>query len=279
MDLMTPEEFGMVKWVFCDLLDRNSCQEVFKKAEYDGVFHLAAQSHPPTGFALPFYTQQVNTVGTLNLLEGLTPKTRFMFCSTSEVYGAPDLREGEKIAEDWPIKTTNPYASSKAAIDIFLQERINNGFVDGFITRAFSHTGPRRGKIFSISSDAYQIALIMAGKQEPTIRVGNLSSRRAVMDVRDCVRAYYGLMMKPSTGVFNVGGDNSFTIGELLQKMLQIFGVKAALKVDKALCRPIDIPVQMPDTSKIKTEIGWECEYSIEQTLVDLVDYWRAKVK
>ncbi|CAO0823777.1 hypothetical protein DFAR_3900003 [Desulfarculales bacterium] len=104
--------------------------------QFDGVFHLAAQSHPH-GVRPPFYTQQVNAVGTLNLLEGLPRDTRFMFCSTSEVYGAPDLKEGERISEDWPITTVNPYASSKAASDIFVQERIRNGFVDGVITRAF----------------------------------------------------------------------------------------------------------------------------------------------
>lgn len=280
LDTMTPEEFGKIKWVFCDLLDKHSCQEVFKKTKFDGVFHLAAQSHPPTGFALPFYTQQVNVVGTLNLLESLPGGTRFMFCSTSEVYGAPDLQEGQRITEDWPITTVNPYASSKAMIDIFLQERMRNGFVNAFITRAFSHTGPRRGKIFSISSDAYQIAMILAGKQEPVIKVGNLESRRAVMDVRDCVRAYYQLMVAGPIGVFNVGAENCYPMSHFLDRMIIMADLKGkvATEVDPKLYRPIDIPVQIPDTARLKMTVPWEPQYSLDRTLVDLLDYWRKKI-
>ncbi|RPI55034.1 MAG: NAD-dependent epimerase/dehydratase family protein [Deltaproteobacteria bacterium] len=283
LDIMPVEDFEKIKWVFCDLLDKHSCREVFSKAMFDGVFHLAAQSHPPTGFALPFYTQAVNVVGTLNLLNGMMkfqPDTRFMFCSTSEVYGAPDLQEGERITEDWPLTTVNPYASSKAMIDIFLQERIRNGAIDGFITRAFSHTGPRRGKIFSISSDAYQIARILAGKQEPVIRVGNLKSRRAVMDVRDCVRAYYCLMVACSSGVFNVGADVCHPMSFFLDEMLRLYDLKheVRLEVDQKLYRPIDIPVQVPDTSRLKATVNWNPQYALSATLVDLVEYWRAKV-
>jgi GDP-4-dehydro-6-deoxy-D-mannose reductase len=288
LDLLSPEEYEKINWVFCDLLNENSCRMAFlditgKSGHLDGVFHLAAQSHPPTGFKIPFYTQDINVVGTLSLLKAMLdfmPRTRFMFCSTSEVYGAPDLQDGQKIAEEWPITTVNPYASSKAMIDIFLQERIRNGFVDGFITRAFSHTGPRRGKIFSISSDAYQIAKILGGHQEHTIRVGNLSSRRAVMDVRDCVWAYYQLMQSGHQGVFNVGADNCFTIGELLERMLQLSGLsgRVTLKVDDKLWRPIDIPVQIPDTAKLKNSIPWSCAIPIDQTLSDLLQYWEKKL-
>jgi len=278
---MSAENFEKISWVFCDLLDKHSCLELFKKADFHGVFHLAAQSHPPTSFALPFYTQQVNVIGTMNLLEGLPKSTRFMFCSTSEVYGAPDLKVGERISEDWPITTVNPYASSKAMIDIFLQERIRNGFVDGFITRAFSHTGPKRGKIFSISSDAYQIAMILAGKQAPIIKVGNLASRRAVMDVRDCTWAYFQLMMAGAKGVFNVGADDCHPMQFFLDRMLDISGLtgQVALEVDPALWRPIDIPVQFPDTTKLKRTVPWSQEFPLERTLTDLVDYWRKKVE
>ena len=95
---------------------------------------------------------------------------KLMFCSTSEVYGNVG-QDGRKIHWEDRIVPSNPYGASKAATDVYLQERMNNGFIKGFITRAFSHTGPRRGRIFSISSDAYQIARMMKGLQEP-IREG-----------------------------------------------------------------------------------------------------------
>jgi GDP-4-dehydro-6-deoxy-D-mannose reductase len=288
LDIMACEEFEKIHWVFCDLLNRESCRMVFletagKGVKFDGIFHLAAMSHPPTSFKIPFYTQDVNVVGTLHLLEAMqdySPETHFMFCSTSEVYGAPDLKPGEKITEDWPITTVNPYASSKAMIDIFFQERIRNGFLKGFITRAFSHTGPKRGKIFSISSDAYQIARILAGKQEPVILVGNLKSRRVVMDVRDCVAAYYKLMMKQATGVFNVGGDICYEIGYILDHMIVVSGLaeKVTLQRHEPYWRPIDIPIQVPDTTKLKAEVDWKCEIPLVRTLADLMSYWKGIV-
>ena len=175
LDVLSHEEFERVHWLFCSLTNRSSCFDVFREQKFDGAFHLAAQSHPPTGFARPFYTQEVNVVGSLNLLEAITelqPEVHFMFCSTSEVYGAPELKEGEKIDEGFQIAPMNPYGASKAAVDLFFQERIRNNFLNGFITRAFSHTGPKRGKIFSISSDAYQIAGILNGSCENVVKVG-----------------------------------------------------------------------------------------------------------
>jgi GDPmannose 4,6-dehydratase len=278
LDLLSPKEFEEIKWVFCDLTNKKLCFEALKQAKFDGVFHLAAQSHPPTSFEMPFHTQKINVIGTLNLLEALSeiqPETHFMFCSTSEVYGAPRLKENEKCNEDYPMKPINPYASSKARIDLFFQERIQNGFQRGFITRAFSHTGPKRGRIFSISSDAYQIAKILAGKQGPIVKVGNLKSKRAVMDVRDCVRAYYKLMLKKAIGVFNVAADEVYEIGYFVDTMLTMYDLhnKVEKQIEPKFWRPIDIPVQIPDTSKLKSEIDWKPEIPIHNTLQDLVEY------
>ena len=284
LDLLSSEEFNSINWIFCNLLNKKSCFDAFKTADFDGVFHLAAQSHPPTGFQLPFYTQEVNVIGTLYLLEAVTelqPNTFFLFCSTSEVYGAPELREGEKITENYPIKPINPYASSKAMIDIFLQERLKNNYLNGCITRAFSHTGPRRGRIFSISSDAFQIAKIILKQQEPIIKVGNLKSKRPVMDVRDCVRAYYLLMSKRATGIYNIGADNCYEIGHFLNIMLEQNNLSNVVKtkVYEKYWRPIDIHIQIPDVLKLKNEINWRCEIPIQQTLKDLVQYWIKRLK
>lgn len=284
LDVMTHDEFDRVNWLFCDFTNKNSCINVMKKEKYDGVFHLGAQSHPPTSFKLPFYTQEVNVAGTLNLLEALfllQPETRFLFCSTSEVYGAVELDDSQKISEMYPIQPINPYAVSKAAIDCFVQERIRNNFLDGVITRAFSHTGPKRGRIFSISSDAYQIAAILAGKQRPVIRVGNLDSRRVVCDVRDTVIAYYLLMKnKNLSGVYNVGGSGVHRIGYFLDMMIDIAGLKnnVTTEIDKSLWRSIDIHIQIPDVAKLKRDTGWEAKIPIRTTLADLIDYWKAKI-
>lgn len=282
-DIVPDKAFTKIKFLYGDLRDFNIIQETFRREKFDGVFHLAAQSHPPTSFKDPFGTFQTNTNGTIFIAESIAkyqPKCKLMFCSTSEVYGLVPVPKG-KITEEFPIKPINPYGVSKAAADLYIRERAKSKNLPFFVTRAFSHTGPRRGKSFSISSDAYQIIRIKKGLQKPIINVGNLSSRRAVMDVRDCVRAYYLLMQKFTPGeAYNVGGDNLFSIGELLEKMLKISNLKGKIKrhVDCELLRPIDIPIQIPDSTKCRELTGWKPTIKIEQTLKNLLEYWDKKI-
>jgi GDP-D-mannose dehydratase len=190
VDLLTLDELNNIKFHYMDLRQFHSVQKLLNSENFDGIFHLAAQSHPPTSFINPILTWEENVTSTVNLVTALEgKKTRFMFCSTSEVYGDTGKDVGI-LNENSIVKPSNPYGTSKAAMDLYIQERTANGFLDGFVTRAFSHTGPRRGKIFSISSDAYQIALMKLGKQEKVLKVGNLETQRVVMDVMDCVNAY-----------------------------------------------------------------------------------------
>jgi GDPmannose 4,6-dehydratase len=282
-EIIPDRYFQKIKFFYGDLIDYDSVVRVFQAMPYDGVFHLAAQSHPPTSFADPRGTFLVNSVGTVNLAEAirtLQPNCRMMFCSTSEVYGAPPEEVGP-MHEGFPIAPINPYAVSKAAADLYIRERVASHKLPFFVTRAFSHTGPRRGRCFSIASDAYQIVRILKGFQEPVIRVGTLSSRRVVMDVRDCARAYYLLMMKFKPGeAYNVGGDHLYSMGELLDKMLELTGLAGKVKkeVDLKLVRPIDIPIQVCDSRKCRELTGWAPKIPIEQTLRDLLDYYSRKL-
>jgi GDP-mannose 4,6-dehydratase len=252
LDIMTDQEITAVHWLFADLLDYAALRETMNNHVFDGVFHLAAQSHPPTSFDRPVLTFNTNVMGSVNLIDCIAkcqpPDCRFGFCSTSEVYGD----QSDKLTEHTPLRPINPYAVSKAAVDLYVQERIRNGFLKGFITRAFSHTGPRRGYVFSISSDAYQIAKMMLGLQDKTLLVGNLTTERIVMDVRDCVRAYYLLMQANCRGVFNVCGKHVLPMEcytNLLIELSGLAGVKT--KLHKPFYRPVDIAVQKGDCSKL----------------------------
>ncbi len=284
LDVVPDKNYSKIKFLYGDLTSRELINGIFKNNKFDGVFHLAAQSHPPTSFIDPKGTFEVNALGTINIAEAIAeyqPACRLMFCSTSEVYGAPAESAGP-INENFPIAPINPYGVSKAAADLYVRERGKSIKLPFFVTRAFSHTGPRRGKNFSISSDAYQIVRIKKGFQELVINVGTLSSRRVVMDVKDCVLAYYLLMEKFSPGeAYNIGGDKPYSMGEILDKMLEMEGLagKVEKKVDPRLVRPIDIPVQVCDTSKCRKLTGWAPKIPIEQTLRSLLDYWYYKIK
>jgi len=281
LDIIDQKNFNKIKFLYSDLKDRILLNSIFNKYKFDGVFHLAAQSHPPTSFIDPIGTYQDNVIGSINLIESIinnSPETKFMFCSTSEVYGNEGI-DGHVIYESENIKPSNPYGNSKASIDLYLQERFTNKKINGFITRAFSHTGPRRGKTFSISSDAYQLAC-MKNNDNRTLRIGNLKTTRVVMDVRDTVKAYYLLMIneKSNGKIFNVCGNEPRKMEFFTDKLIEISKLNVEKQVDPNLYRPIDIYYQHGDTSELKKITGWKPEIDINQTLNDLFKYWIVKL-
>jgi GDP-4-dehydro-6-deoxy-D-mannose reductase len=279
--------FGQIDLVSGDLTCQLEIDDIFIEHDFDGVFHLGSRTHPPTSFQEPVSYFKTNALGAVYIAEAIRkfrPEAVLMNCSTCEVYGIHT--EGTHISEKTPTLASNPYSVSKLAADIYIQERCTNGLLKAFITRAFSHTGRGRPSNYSISSDAIQIARIIKGKQEPVIKVGNLSCKRAVVDVRDIVATYAQLMFSYIEcdwdnrygEVWNIGGDNLREIGYYLQSMLDIFGVDARTEIDEKLYRKFDIPVQYPDSTKIRKLSLWNPQFSIEQTLTDLVQYWLERV-
>ena len=283
-DVVSEPNYSKISFVYGDLTNFRTLDNIFKREAFDGVFHLGAQSHPPTSFVDPLGTFETNIMGTANLIQVIQdnqPECRLMFCSTSEVYGNVG-RDGHKLQTTDTLLPANPYGASKVASDLYLQERMNNGGIKGFITRAFSHTGPRRGHNFSISCDAYQIAKMMLGHQEKTLSVGNLETIRVVIDVRDCVRAYYLLMQQEDAlgKVFNVCGDTPRKMGFYTDELLRISGLEGVEKwVNPKYYRPIDIDYQHGDSTSINNITGWKPEINITTTLQDLLDYWIKKLK
>lgn len=269
-----------------DLIDMPSLIDVLGDACPDYIFHLAAQSYVPYSYKAPLATLQTNILGTANLLEALRSTEMLgvdpviVVCSSSEVYG--QVRpEDVPITEACPLRPVSPYGVSKAGEDLLAQMYFMAYHLNIIRVRLFTHTGPRRGDVFAESSFAKQIALIEAGRQEPVVRVGNLDSMRCWLDVRDAVRAYWLLAQKcPPGEVYNIGGDVQMTIGAMLSTMLNLAGMKRELRQAKeeSLLRPADVTLQIPDSSKFRTATGWEPAVPFEQTMRDLMDYWRRQV-
>lgn len=283
-DVVPDVNLSEIKFHYSDLNNFKGLKSIFESFQFDGVFHLAAQSHPPTSFIDPLATFNDNISGSASLIQVITetqPNSKFMFCSTSEVYGNIGIN-GKKIHWNEKLQPSNPYGVSKAAIDLYVQERIHNKFIKGFITRAFSHTGPRRGMNFSISSDAFQIARMMQGMQEPVLRVGNLDSVRVVIDVRDTVNSYYLAMINENVDgeIFNVCGSDPYPMKFFTDKLIEISGLANVHKeVSSELYRPIDIHYQNGDSGNLNEITGWEPKIPIEKTLKDLLDYWVKKIQ
>lgn len=267
-----------------DLRDEGSLRRVVKESRPDYVFHLAAQSFPKTSFQAPVDTLDVNILGTQRLLNALhdhAPKAVIHVCSSSEVFGRVS-KEKLPINEDCTFHPASPYAISKVGTDL-----VGRFFAEAYgmmvlTTRMFTHTGPRRGDVFAESSFAKQVALIEAGLAEPVVRVGNLKSLRTIADVRDAVRAYYMLVtVNPVAGsVYNIGGTHSCMVGDILDILLSLSSARDHIRVevDPSRLRPIDADLQVPDTSRFREHTGWKPEISFEQTMKDLLNYWRQRV-
>lgn len=267
-----------------DLNDYISIDNVIKNVRPDFVFHLAAQSYPQTSFKSPLDTLTTNINGTCSLLEAiknnnLDPKIHV--CSSSEIFGKVPKNK-TPINEECSFHPASPYAISKVGTDLLGRYYAEAFKLQVMTTRMFTHTGPRRGDVFAESSFAKQIAMIEAGQIIPIIRVGNLDSLRTFADVRDAVRAYYMLLtVNPQAGeYYNIGGSHTCTIGEMLNYLISLSNKKDVIKilVDPERLRPIDADLQIPDTSKFKKHTGWEPTISFEQTMFDLLNYWRERV-
>ena len=262
-DVVPDEVYRDITFLYGDLTNHRVISNVFENNAFDGVFHLAAQSHPPTSFIDPLGTFENNVMGSANLIQAVAdaqPDCRFMFCSTSEVYGNVG-QDGRKILTTDTLLPANPYGASKVATDLYMQERMENGKLNGFITRAFSHTGPRRGMNFSISSDAFQIARMMHDMQDKELLIGNLNSVRVVVDVRDTVNAYYLAMMKPESNgkVFNVCGDTPRKMQFFTDKLIELSGLTdVKQKIHEPFYRPIDIHYQHGDSSSLEDITKWK---------------------
>ena len=276
--------FIKIKWIQGDLTDYSRIENVFKSRKFEGCFHLSGMVHPPTAFEQPVMTFKNNALGTVYLVDALVKYNPFCVlhnCSTSEVYGAAKSR----ITEFHPRLPNNPYSVSKYASELYVTEQAGEGKLRAFSTRAFSHTGARRRNNFAIASDAYQIALILNGKQDNFIRIGNMSSVRNVMDVRDTVDVYYQLMMKaiknqiPNGDIFNICGDELHDMMWYLDLMLDIANIKPKLIIDKNLFRKVDIPIQNPDSTKVRKLLNWSPKIPIRETLTDLINYHIEKTR
>jgi GDP-4-dehydro-6-deoxy-D-mannose reductase len=272
---------GKINLVDCDLLDSFSTHSLVGAVQPDRIFHLAAQSHVPTSWNAPAATLMDNVLGQVNLfeavrMEGLDPLIHI--AGSSEEYGLVHPDE-VPMKESNPLRPLSPYAVSKVTQEMLAYQYHRSYGIKSIVSRGFNHTGPRRGENFVTSTFARQIALIEKGKQEPVISVGDLSSKRDFTDVRDMVRAYWLLLEKCKPGeVYNIGSGTTRSAKEVLETLLSLSKVQVEVRVDPTRLRPSDVMILWADASKFMEATGWKPTIPFEQTMSDLLDYWRERV-
>jgi GDP-4-dehydro-6-deoxy-D-mannose reductase len=267
-----------LKLIECDLRDATSTRDAIEEIRPDYIFHLAAQSFVPTSWNAPTESLVTNIVGQLNVFEAVRKiklGCRIQIACSSEEYGM--VYPGEvPIKETNPLRPLSPYAVSKVGQDMLAYQYFMSYRTDVVRTRGFNHTGPRRPAIFVCSDFAKQIVDIERGVRDPVIRVGNLEARRDFTDVRDIVRGYWLALEKGKSGeVYNLCSGTSYRIREILDMLLSLAGVKAEVRQDAARLRPSDVPHLEGSNDKFRADTGWKLEIPFEQTLGDLLDFWR----
>lgn len=275
---------------YADLNDYASLYALIKKIRPDYIFHLAAQSFPKTSFSIPIETLSTNIIGTASILEVIRQikdddnyDPIVHVCSSSEVYGKAE--QGIELNENTKLHGASPYSISKIGTDYLGQFYAEAYGIKTFITRMGTHSGPRRSDVFFESTLAKQIALIEAGLQDPTVRLGSLNSTRTFQDARDAIRAYYLLSLELEKGaiksgeVFNIAGEEAFKLTEVVDIFLEMSTNKNIhVEISEDRLRPIDADYQMFDNTKIKGTIDWKPEIDAREMFKDLLEHWRKEI-
>ena len=263
-----------------DMMDYTGISSIIKEVKPDYIFHLAAQSFVLLSWKSPQSTLMNNIIGNLNILEAVKnehPEAIIQVAGSSEEYGQV-LPDEIPIKESTPLFPVSPYGVSKVCQDLLSRQYFKSYGVKAVVTRAFNHTGPGRGEVFATSSFAKQIAQIEKGK-EPIIHVGNLEAIRDFTDVRDTVRAYWLAANKCDYGdVYNICTGNGWTMSKMLEVLLSHSDVEICVQQDKDRMRPSDLPVLIGDAGKFIKQTGWKPEIPFDQTMNDLLNYWRERV-
>jgi GDP-4-dehydro-6-deoxy-D-mannose reductase len=248
----------------------------------DAIFHLAAQPLPSLSRQDPWFTLENNIRAQLNVLEAVAQlhlRTRVLVVGSSEEYGQV-AAEHIPVNEEAPLRPTTPYGVSKIAQDYLgLQYYQSNG-VEAIRVRPFNHIGPRQRQGFVAPDFARQVAEIEAGLLPPRVVVGSLDVVRDFSDVRDIVQGYHLALTQGQPGeVYNMGSGQGHTVREMLETFIRLAGQTVDIVQDPARLRPNEMPRMVADCSKIRAATGWHAVIPFEQSLADVLDYWRTQVR
>ena len=265
-----------------DLTNPHDTMDFIERTKPDYIYHLAGQAEVHTSWEEPKSNYDANVYAALNILDAiwkLKIKCRMLVVTSMEVYGKVSPNN-MPIKEDSCFRPNSPYSASKAAEDLLAQAYFLGHGLDIIRVRPLNHIGPRQSDQFVATAFARQLARIELGQQPPTILVGNLSDRRDFTDVRDMVKAYALTMEYGESGsAYNIASGNMYSIKELLETLIDLSNTKVTIKVDSKRVRSSSTPPLIADCTSFKKITGWEPEITLQETLSDLLNFERNKLK
>lgn len=267
---------------YLDILEPSELDRVVREISPDVIYHLAGLAHIHESWTYRKATIETNFLGSFHLLEACRKLPKFpkvLLIGSGECYGVVPLNE-QPISEERPLIPASPYAVSKIAQEILGMEYGRAEKFPVYLCRPFNHTGPRQKETFVCSAFAMQIASAELGLAEPEIKVGNLTAKRDFSDVRDAVSAYRAIVEQGRPGEpYNVCSGNPVSIQEILDILISHASIKLHVTVDAERIRPVDMPLLVGNPGKLIDETRWHSRFTISETLLDLLNYWRDKLK
>lgn len=274
-----PSEFAV------DIRNEDAVGAILASVQPTHALHLAGVSSPPDAAANPRAAWETNVFGTINVARAIlkhAPQCVLISAGSGEVYGASANEHGQ-LSENALLRPVNEYAVTKAAADLALGALSATEGLRCIRCRPFNHIGPGQEEKFAVPSFASQIAKIEAGLQPPIIKVGDLTPERDFLDVRDVARAYVKLVEHAAAfapgEVVNLASGKATSIDTLLQSLLRKAGKNIAIEPDPARMRHGQIRRVCGDASKAKRMLGWNPTYALEQTIGDVLEDWRRRVR
>jgi GDP-4-dehydro-6-deoxy-D-mannose reductase len=272
-----PQEIArLARWQRVDLLNPSEVREAIARLKPSAVIHCAGAPNVAHSWRDTVTPLSANVLATHHLFDALSrtgTACRVVVTGSGTVYAASTAA----LTEESPIAPSNPYAVSKLVQEQLAFRAAHEDGVDVIVTRSFNHTGPRQSAAFAAPNMARQIALIEAGRAEPVIRTGNLEAQRDITDVRDMARAYIALLRRGvSSTLYNVSSGTTRVMRSVLDALVARARVQVRVETDPALMRPSDTPIVLGDPTRLREATGWRPEVSFDQTLDDLLTYWRS---
>ena len=305
--LLNNAQFKLLEF---DLTDPSSINNIIKDTKPDEFYNLAAQSHVATSFNQPITTVHVNTIGVINILEGIrvfSPATRFYQASTSEMFGYNydvDSADGSKYQdENTQFSPQSPYGVSKLASHDMTRIYRDGYGIFGSCGILFNHESPRRGENFvtrkitkwigeylswcekhairidkTVSSeDNLYLVDVWSTDEEnkfPKLKLGNISAQRDWGHAKDYIKAMWMILQQDTPEDYVISTGVTKSVQDFLTTAFNHVQLdyKQYMIIDPLLFRPAEVEYLRGDSSKARSKMNWTPDISFDQLVIEMVD-------
>lgn len=270
-----------VKVFYGDMTDQTSIEKILTEVKPDEIYNLAAQSHVRISYDIPQYTVQVNALGVINVLEAykrICPESKFYQASSSEMFGNSVDPDGFQ-RETTIMNPVSPYGCAKVFgynIVRHYRRAYNLHATNGIL---FNHESPRRGSNFVTSKVVKGACMIKLGLQDK-LEIGNLDSYRDWGHSKDYVRAMHMIINHEIADDFVVSTMKTYSVRDMCEVVFQYLGLdyKDYIVQNPIFLRSEELNYLRGDSTKFRETLGWTPEYSFEELMIDMIEYWMKKL-